>query len=222
VSDDLTGELTAQSPLRVLEDIARIARVLAAHGRARPELELSLVSGQSVKGRLIEVGPGDDRAGPIAVVLVGGTPRAPAVTYVRVDQVCAVTLGDAGVLLRAPVSELPPPSRLELARQIAARGEPLAARLGRALPVSLTGELEDDSRRALGGIVPVLFEVLGAITGDELGRSALAGITAIELGAGPAGELWIEAPGKLVVRAPRLLTEAFTAASLRAAIEKLL
>jgi hypothetical protein len=222
VSDDLTGELTARSPRRVLEDLAQLARVLAANGRARPEVELSLANGQVLKGRIAVVGTAEDHAGPIAVLVVGGTPRAPAAAYVRVDDIVAVTVGDASLLLRAPVSETAPPSRLELQRQAAARGEPLAARLGRALPVSFGNDLDDDGRRALGSLVPVLFEVLGGIAGDDMGKLALAAITAVEVGAGPTAEVWKEAPGKLVLRAPRLLTEAFTVASLRAAIEKLL
>lgn len=222
MSDDLTGELTARSPRRVLEDLAQLARVLAANGRARPEVELSLANGQVVKGRIAVVGTAEDHAGPIAVLVVGGTPRAPAVAYVRVDEIVAVTVGDASLLLRAPVSEAPAPSRLELQRQAASRGEPLAARLGRALPVSFGSDLDDDSRRALGSFVPVLFEVLGGIAGDDMGKLALAEVATVEVGAGPTGEVWKEAPGKLVLRAPKLLTEAFTVASLRAAIEKLL
>jgi hypothetical protein len=222
VSDDVTGELTARSPRRLLEELAQIARVLAANGRARPEVELYLASGQLLKGRVVEVGTGDDRAGPIAVLAIGGTPRAPAVAYVRIDEIVAVTVADAGLLLRAPVSDAPAPSRLELQRTVAARGEPLARQLGRALPVSFSSDLDDDSRRALGSLLPVLFDVLGGIAGDDMGKLALAAIAGIEIGAGPTGEVWKEAPEKLVLRAPKLLNEAFTAASLRAAIEKLL
>jgi len=222
VSDDITGELTARSPRQLLEALAQVARVLVANGRARPEVELHLASGHSVKGRLVEAGAGDDRAGPIAVLVVGGTPRAPAVAYVRIDEVLAVTIGDAGLLVRAPVSDAPAPSRLELQRQVAARSEPLTAKLGRALPVTFGSDLDDDSRRALGSLLPVLFEVLGGIAGDDMGKRALAVVEAIEIGAGPTSEVWKEAPSKLVLRAPKLLSEAFTVASLRTAIEKLL
>lgn len=222
MNDDVTGELTARSPRRLLEELAQLARVLAANGRARPEVELYLASGQLLKGRIVEVGTGDDHAGPIAVLVVGGTPRAPAVAYVRVDEVVAVTIGDAGLLVRAPVSDAPAPSRLELQRQVAARSEPLAVKLGRALPVTFGSDLDDDSRRALGSLLPVLFEVLGGIASDDMGKRALAVIEAIEVGAGPTSEVWKEAPGKLVLRAPKLLSEAFTVASLRTAIEKLL
>ena len=222
MNDDVTSELTAQSPHRVLEELAQLARVLAANGRARPEVELVLAGGSVIKGRIVEVGASDGRAAPIAVLVVGGTPRAPAVAYVRIDEIVAVTVGDAGLLLRAPISNAPAPSRLELQRQAAARGEPITAQLGRALPVRFAGELDDDSRRAVGALLPVLFEVLAGIAGDDLGKRALADVAAIELGAGPTHELWKEAPGTLVVRAPKLLAEAYTIASLRTAIEKLL
>jgi hypothetical protein len=222
VSDDVTGELTAHSPLRLRQDLAQLARVLAANGRARPEVELYLASGAQVKGRIALVGAGDDRAGPIAVMLAGGTPRAPAVTYVRVDEVVAVMVGDASLLVRAPVSDAPAPSRLELQRRAAARGEPLAVTLGRALPVGLASDLDDDGRRAVGAVLPVLFDVLAGIAGDDMGKRALAPIAAIDVGAGSTGEVWKEAPATLVVRAPKLLAEAFTSATLRQAIEKLL
>jgi hypothetical protein len=222
VNDDITSELVARSPRQLLEDLARIARVLASNGRARPEVELYLVSGQLVKGRIALVGDGDDRAGAIVVLIVGGTPRAPAVAYVRVDQIAAVTIGDAGLLLRAPMSDTPAPSRLELQRQVAARGEPLAAKLGRALPVQLASDLDDEGRRAVASMLPVLFDVLGGIAGDELGRLALSAIAAVELGAAPIAEFWREAPDRLVLRASRVPTEALTVAALRQAIEKLL
>lgn len=219
--DDVTGELTARGPGHVLEDLAQLGRTLSANGRARPEVELILAGGAQLRGRIIAVGV-DERVGPIAVVMVGGTPRAPAVAYVRIDEVAAVTVADASVLVRAPVVEGPAPSRLELQRQAALRAEPLAGKLGRALAIQLGGDLDDDSRRAVGALLPVLFDVVAAIAGDALGRDALAAIDTIELGAGPTAELWTEAPRKLVLRAPRLLAEAFTFAGLRAALERLL
>ena len=125
VDDDVISELAPRSPLRLLEDLAQLAHGFAAIGRPRPEVELHLAGGSLVKGRLAAVGRGDDRSGPIAVVIVGGSQRAPAAAYVRIDHVAAVTVGDAAIVVRAPV---PVPSRLELERQIAVRSEPLAAR----------------------------------------------------------------------------------------------
>ena len=222
MNDDVTGDLNPRSPRRLLEDLAQLARVLHGNGRARPEVELYLATGQLVKGRIAAVGDGDDRSGPIAVVIVGGTPRAPATAYVRVDQVVAVTVADAGLLLRAPTVDAPAPSRLELQRQAAARAESLIARLGRPLPVQIANDLDDDGRRAVGAFLPVLFDVLGGIAGDELGRLALGAIEVVEIGAAAIAELWKEAPDRLVLRAPRIPTEAFTVASLRPAIERLL
>jgi hypothetical protein len=221
---DVTGDLNPRSPRRLLEDLAQLARVLAARGRARPEVELYLASGQVVKGRLAAFGDGDDRSGPIAVVIVGGTPRAPATAYVRIDQVVAVTVGDGGLLLRPATVDAPAPSRVELQRQAAACGEGLAARLGHAVPVQLASELDhdDDGRRAVAAWLPVVFEVLGDIAGDELGRLALGAIAVLELGAGPIVELWREPPDRLVLRAPRSSAETLTVATLRPALERLL
>lgn len=222
MNDDVTRELTARTPRRLLEDLAPLARVLAANGRPRPEVELYLASGQLVKGRLVEVGAGDDRGGPVAVVIVGGTPRAPAAAYVRIDQVVAVVIADASVLVRAPVTDAPPPSRLELQRQAAAASEGLAGRLGHALPFEIARDLDDDGRRAVAAFLPVLVDVLVGIAADELGRLALSAIAVVEISAAAMPELWKEGPDRLVLRAPRVPTDAFTIATLRPALEKLL
>jgi len=215
---DVAAEVGARSPRRVLDDLVQLAHALVANGRPRPEVELYLASGQLLKGRVVEVS--DDRSGPMVALQVGGQPRQPAMTFVRVDHVVAVTVADASILVRAAVSDAPPPSRLELQRQIAARSDAFAAKLGGKAPaIALSGELEDDGRRALGALVPVLFDVLVAIASDEMGRTALGGITNVELIASGAAEAWKDRD-KLVVRAPKLLTEAWTIASLRAAIEK--
>jgi len=222
MNHDVTGELTARSPGRLLADLAQLARVLAANGRARPEVELYLASGQLVKGRLAQVGAGDDHTGAIAVVIVGGTPRAPAAAYIRIDQIVAVVVADAGLLVRAPATDAPAPSRLELQGQAAAQGEVLISRLERALPVQVAGDLDDDGRRAVAAFLPVLFDVLADIAADELGRLALSAIAVLEIGAASIAELWKEPPDRLVLRAPRIPSDAFTVAVLRPAIEKLL
>ena len=217
-SGDIAAEVGARSPRRVLDDLVQLAHALVANGRPRPEVELYLASGQLVKGRVVEVT--DDRSGPVVAIQVGGQPRQPTMTFVRVDHVVAVTVADASVLVRAQVADAPPPSRLELQRQIAARSDALATKLGSNAPaIALSGELEDDGRRALGALLPVLFDVLAAIAGDEMGRAALVGITNVELIASGQAEAWKD-KDKLTVRAPKLLTEAWTFASLRAAIEK--
>lgn len=217
-SGDVLAEVGARSPRRVLDDLVQLAHALVANGRPRPEVELYLASGQLVKGRVVEVT--DDRSGPVVAIQVGGSPKQPTVTFVRVDHVVALTVADASILVRAQVSDAPPPSRLELQRQIAARTDALAPKLGGKAPaIAMSGELEDDGRRALGSLVPVLFDVLGAIASDEMGRAALGGIATVELVASGAAEAWKDRD-KLVVRAPKLLTEAWTFASLRAAIEK--
>ena len=96
----MISELAPRSPLRLLEDLAQLAQGFAAIGRPRPEIELHLAGGSLIKGRLAAVGRGDDRSGPIAVVIVGGSQRAPTAAYVRIDHVAAVTVSDAAIVVR--------------------------------------------------------------------------------------------------------------------------
>ena len=217
--DDVVGTLEARAPRRLLEDLSVIARALAANDRQRPEIEVQLTSGASIRGRIVSVT--DDRSGAVAMLYVGGQPRSPSVSFVRVDQIAAVTVIDASLLVRSPISDAPAPSRLELQRQLAARGDSLASAFGRAIPLTLAGELDDDDRRAIGVVLPVLVEVLLAVGSDEMGKTALAAIDSLELGAAPHAEVRKDG-AKLVIRAPELLTAAFTPTTLRAAIEKVL
>jgi hypothetical protein len=223
VSDDVLDQLEGASPRRLLDELARIGCALAKNQRPRPEVELFLGSGQVIRGRIITVA--DDRhAGAVALVHVGGHVRQPAVTYVRVDHVAAVGVGDASLLVRAPVIDAPAPSRLELQRQIAARADGLHAKLGRPVKIDLaSGDLDDDARRAIGAVVPLLFEVLLAIASDAMGKEALVPIERIELAAAPAAEVVAEIVNGsrgFLIRAPKLLTEQLTHQTLRSALEK--
>src|SRR5665647_1731001 len=172
--DDVLATLEARAPRRLLEDLSVIARALAANDRQRPEIEIQLTSGAQIRGRIVSVT--DDRAGAVAMLYVGGQPRSPSVSFVRVDQIAAVTVIDASLLVRSPISDAPAPSRLELHRQLAARGDSLASVFGRAIPLTLAGELDDDDRRAIGVVLPVLVDVLLAVGSDEMGKTALAAI----------------------------------------------
>lgn len=225
MSDDILAQLVGVPPRRLLEDLARIGVALAKNERARPEVECFLASGQLVRGRIVSVAetPNNDR-GAIALIAVGGNPRAPSVTFVRVDQIAAVTVIDASLLVKAPVADAPIPSKLELQRQAAARADAFASVFGRKLTIELNPtELDDDGRRAIGLTLPLVFDVLAAITGDEMGKVALKPLVSIELGAASSGDVGTYDGGKkLVVRAPKLLTEQFTMQTLRKAIEKLL
>ena len=218
MTDDVLSQLKPRSPRRVLDDLAPIARALAAHGRAQPEVELYLMSGQTLRGRFI--GTGDDREGTVVLVQVGGSQREPSVAYVRVDHLCAVVVVDASLLVRGPASDQPVPSKLELARQAAAKADALASKLGRALKITITAD-DDDGRRAAGILLPMLVDVILAIASDDMGKKALAELTSIELGAASPGEV-ARHERTLIVRAPKLLTDAFTLARLRAEVEKLL
>ena len=219
ISEDVLGTLEARAPRRLLEDLSVIARALAANDRQRPELELSLTSGTVIRGRIVSVT--EDRGTVVAMLYVGGQPRSPSVSFVRIDQIAAITVIDASLLMRPLVSDAPAPSRLDLQRQLAARGDSLATAFGRAVPMTMASEGDDDDRRAIGVVLSVLVEVLLAVGSDEMGKSALAVVESIELAAASHGGVRRDG-AKLVVHAPKLLTDAFTSGSLRAAIEKVL
>jgi hypothetical protein len=227
VTDDVLAQLpelvAGGNPRRLLDDLARIGVALAKADRPRPEVECYLASGQVVRGRVVSVV--EDRQGAIALIAVGGNVRAPSVTFARIDQIAALTVVDASLLVKAPVAEAPVPSKLALQRHAAAHSEALAGAVGKPIAIQLGGasELDDDGRRAIGVTLPLLVDVLTAIAGDDMGAEALRALEAIELGAAATGEVEAHDGGKrLVVRAPKLLTEQFTAQTLRGAIEKLL
>lgn len=220
-SDETLAKLKAASPRNLLEELARVGAALAKLDRARPEVEVFLGSGQTIRGRIVSVA--DERGGAMALLHTAGPPRAPSVAYVRVDRVAAVTVSDASVLVHAPTSDAPVPSRLELARQLAARGELLAGSLGRPVPFTIASDVDDDARRAIGLALPLVTEVMTGIAGDEMGKDAIANITAIELGGGRSLEVLLENERhKLVVRVPTVVTEPLSHARLRSTIEALL
>jgi hypothetical protein len=218
-ADDILGTLEARAPRRLLEDLSVIARAHAANDRQRPEIEVQLTSGAQIRGRIVSVT--EDRAGAVAMLYVGGQPRSPSVSFVRVDQIAAVTVIDASLLVRTPISDAPAPSGLELKRLVAAHSDSLAAMFGCATPLVIAGELDEDDRRALGVVLPVLVDVLRAVGSDEMGKTALSTIESVEISAWTHADV-TKVGAKLVVHAPKLLTDAFTVASLRAAIEKVL
>jgi hypothetical protein len=223
VNDDVLSQLTGASPRKLLEDLARIGVALAKNDRARPEIECYLASGQLVRGRIVSVA--DDRQGAVALIAIGGNLRAPSVTFVRVDQIAAVTVVDASLLVRAPVVDSPIPSKLELQRLLAARADALANTVGKRIALTLGGasELDDDGRRAIGVTLPIVTDVLAAIASDDMGKEALRKLETVELGAASSGDVGTYDNGhRLVIRAPKLLTEQYTVATLRKAIEKLL
>lgn len=223
MTDDVLSQLVGASPRRLLEDLARIGAALAKNDRPRPEVECFLASGQLLRGRVVSVA--DDRAGAIALLAVGGNARAPSVAYVRVDQIAALTVVDASLLVKAPVVDSPIPSKLELQRLLAARADSLAGVIGKKLAIQLGSatDLDDDGRRAIGATLPLIVDVLAAIAADDMGKEALRKLETIEIGAASSGDVGTYDNGqKLVIRAPKLLTEQYTVATLRKAIEKLL
>ena len=219
--DDTLEKLTAASPRGLLEELARIGAALAKLERARPEVEVFLASGQALRGRIVRVE--EERGGHIALLHTAGPPRNPSVAYVRVDQIAALTVSDANVLVHAPTADAPVPSRLELSRQLVARNDALAGALGRPLLITLATDANDDARRALGLALPLVTDVLTAVAGDVMGKEALAPVMAIELGGATGLEVYFEdGKQKLVLRVPTVLTQPLSHARLRATIEALL
>ncbi len=214
-------QLRPSSPRHLLEDLSRIGTTLAKHDRLRPEIELHLVGGQSVRGRIISVA--DHGGGAIALVHTGGVARVPSVAFVRVEHIAAITLVDASVLAKPVMSDAPIPSKLELQRQAAALADSLSTTLARSISLELGGasELDDEGRRAIGLLLPLAIEVISAIAGDAMGREALGRIDALELGASTEGEVKLDGR-RLNLRAAKLLSAQPTHAALRTAIEKLL
>jgi hypothetical protein len=217
--EDVAAQLAVKSPRRVLEELAKISAKLASMDRPRPEVELYLVSGQTLRGRVVSVG--DDQSTPMLVLVVGGQPRAPSVAYVRVDHIVALQLGDASLLVKPIVSDEPAPSKLELARALGARSESLTTALGRALPMSAVPELDDDGRRAVAAVLTSLVDSLRAISRDAMGKEALDKLAGIELSAGNRQELRRDGD-KVTLVAARLATDAWTSERLRNELEKLL
>ena len=185
----------------------------------RPEVDLHLASGQVMRGRLVSLS--DHGQGVTILVHTGGTVKAPSVAFVRVDHVAAVA--DASLLARPVMSDAPVPSKLELQRQCAARADGLGASFGHPVAIELGGasELDDDGRRAIGVALPLVQDVLHAIASDPMGKEAVAGIKTVELGAASTLEVTLDRK-RLVIRAPKLLSEQPDHAALRKAIEKLL
>ncbi len=83
-----------------------------------------------------------------------------------IDQLGAVVVADASLLVRGAQADAPVPTRLELARQVQARGEALVTVVGHPLPLTLAAEVDDDARRAIALALPILVEVLAAIASD--------------------------------------------------------
>ena len=99
---EILSQLVGSSPRVLLEELARIGSALAKNERSRPEIEIFLASGHAVRGRIISIA--DDREanhGAVALVQVGGSVKAPSVTFVRIDQVVAITVVDASLLTRS-------------------------------------------------------------------------------------------------------------------------
>lgn len=214
---DVLRELVPRGPRFVLDELAERSRQLAASNRARPEVELHLASG-IVRGRVVATG--DDRGTPIVVVHVDGAPVAPSVAYVRVDQVTAVVVRDAAVLARQVPADEPVPSRLDFTRRLTALADALGTRLGRAFAVNAP-ELDDDGRRAVARLLPVLGELVPRIAADTLGAQAIAALDGLELAAGPQTAA-VRHGRTLAITAPRFALDATSPDELRALIERVL
>lgn len=212
---DLLAGAEPRSPRALLDELAARARRAAARGRERPDVALHLTSGAVIAGRLVAVG--DDRGTAVVMLHVGGPPTAPRVAAIRVDQVIAV-IHD---LVREVVDHGPAPGRLEVLRAWAAQAAPLAAALGIAIELVLADDLDDAGRRAAATTAPILGQLLRELAGDDLGREALLMCTAIRLGASRGGSVRKDG-SELVVEVPDDPDRAWSAADLRAEVEKAL
>lgn len=207
IDDGVLHDLVPRAPSVILEELARISRTLVANSRPRPDVELGLVGGQQLRGKLVAVDGGT------ALLHTGGQPRSPAVVFVRVDQIASLALTDASVLAHEPAlaPEAAVPTRVELTRRVA----------GLMPPITFATELDDAARRAIGALLPTLQHALYQIASDATTKTSLTGIDGIDLAASPTGV--VARDGKrLAIHAPVLATEAFTVVGLRAAVERLL
>lgn len=100
---EILTQLVGSSPRILLDELARIGAALAKNERSRPEIEIFLSSGHSIRGRIISIAD----QGAVALVQVGGSVKAPSVTFVRIDQVVAITVVDASLLARSEVAPGP-------------------------------------------------------------------------------------------------------------------
>ena len=207
IDDGVLHDLVPRAPGVILDELARIARTLVANSRPRPDVELGLISGQLVRGKLVAVDAGT------VLLHTGGQPRTPAVAFVRVDQIASLALTDASVLAHEPAlaPEAPVPTRAELARRVA----------GLMPPIAFAAELDDAARRAVGALLPTLQHALYQISSDATKQGALAAVAGIDLAASPTGVVSRDG-NRLALLAPTLASEVFTVVGLRAALARLL
>jgi hypothetical protein len=212
---DPVGRVRPRSPRRLLEELAGAAERLAATGRPRPRVTLHLTTGRDMVGRLVAVG--EDGGSAVAAVHVGGDAD---VSHVRVDLVAAVTVHEPVVPARTATEA---PGRLELARQVKARAQALAAALGAELPIALDeGVAGDADLRAVAALLAILDDALAAVLADPLGKDAVrTHVDSLRLSAGEESSARLV--GRvLTIRAARDELAQWTPAELRAAIEKAL
>ena len=212
---DAVGRVRPRSPRRLLEELAGTAERLAASGRPRPRVTLHLTTGRDLVGRLVAFG--DDGGSAIAAIHVGGDAD---VAHVRVDIIAALTVHEPVVPARAQADA---PGRLELARQIKARGQALASALGSSMPIALDeGVAGDPDLRAVAALCAVLDDAMAGVLADPLGKDAFKGqVDSVKLSAGEQSSARLIAR-VLTIRFARDELAQWTPAELRAAIEKAL
>ena len=206
IEEGALRDMQARPPGAVLDELAKLGRALAASGRPRPDVELGLTSGQVIRGKVVAADATS------AVLHTGGHVRAPSVAYVRIDQIASLVLPDASVLGHelAAATDTPVPTQVELARRVAGLMPPIAF-----------APLDDGARRAVGALLPTLQHALYQIASQAAGKAALALVDGLDVGSAPTGTVVREGK-RIAIHAPLLTAEAFTVASLRAALERLL
>lgn len=160
-----------------------------------PTVTLFLRSGREVQGVLLEL-RSEPRGGKIVVLhtLSGDTRRsAPDALFVRLDSVDAITVHELPALFKPPPDAPPPPTKLELKRQLAERQSALAAALGTPLELEVAWDSlppEPEALSALDTLGTRAFGVLEALARELMGLEALrAQVRKVRLAVGPSSQV---------------------------------
>jgi hypothetical protein len=217
MATDLLAKLVPRAPRRLLEELVERGQRAAATGKDRPLVTVLLAAGRDIVGRVVALR--DDGGIAVCALHIGGSPAAPQVAHIRVDQIAAITYDMVGD--RPPLADEPAPGRLELARALSERTASIAARLGATLSIAVHEPLGEDDRRAVMAAIPTLEQVIGKLADDAIGKDALRTLTAVRLGASVRGGVRKDGT-TLTIEVPRGAEDTWDEASMRAAVEKAL
>ena len=159
-------EVAASSLSKLASDLGQIGkRIRGGEAVPRPLVELLLQGGHRVKGVILDASGQQ----PHIALWTENT----SVLFVALTDVIGIIRCDLAELERPQTSTL---SRLDLARRLTARAQTLGVRLDLA-----DGVHEADSLAAAGALADDLEVVLAQLAEDELGRTALADLSALRV-----------------------------------------